>query len=374
MTSSVERRPSGEYGHKAGEAIDAESFGTCPLPRSQYDHIVLGHGGGGRLTADLIERLFVPAFGSDVLARLEDQATVRLGRENGVKAPRLAFTTDSFVVKPVFFPGGDIGRLAVFGTVNDLAVGGADPLYLSAAFILEEGFALTDLARIVHSMRAACDEAGVTLVTGDTKVVDRGKGDQVFITTSGIGLVSEDRDLSIRSARPGDCIVVSGMIGDHGVAIMSVREGIEFDTELESDCAPLIGLTRAMLAACPAIRTMRDPTRGGVASTLHELAAASAVGVRIEEASIPVRPEVRAACEMLGLDPLHVANEGKLIGVAPAEHAHRLVDVMRGHPLGRDAAVIGEVVADHPGMVTIRSSIGERFLMMPAGEQLPRIC
>jgi hydrogenase expression/formation protein HypE len=357
-----------------GATIGTDAFGACPLPRSQYDHIVLGHGGGGRLTADLIERLFVPAFGGDVLARLEDQATVRLGRENSLKAPRLAFTTDSFVVKPVFFPGGDIGRLSVCGTVNDLAVGGAEPLYLSAAFILEEGFALADLARIVQSMRAACDEAGVSLVTGDTKVVDRGKGDQVFITTSGIGVVPEGRELSIRSARPGDCVIISGTIGDHGIAIMSLREGIAFETELKSDCAPLIGLTRAMLAACPAIRAMRDPTRGGVASVLNELATASGVGVRLVEASIPVRPEVRAACEMLGLDPLLVANEGKLIGVVPAEHAHGLLDAMRAHPSGRDAAVIGQVVAEHPGMVTLRSAVGERFVMMPAGEQLPRIC
>jgi hydrogenase expression/formation protein HypE len=354
--------------------IGPDAFGTCPRPQSQYDHIVLGHGGGGRLTAELIERLFVPAFGSDVLARLEDQATVRLGHGNGVKSPRLAFTTDAFVVKPVFFPGGDIGKLAVCGTVNDLAVGGAEPLYLSAAFILEEGFALADLSRIVRSMRAACDEAGVTLVTGDTKVVDRGKGDQVYITTSGIGLVSEDRELSIRSTRPGDCVLVSGTIGDHGVAIMSLREGIAFETKLESDCAPLIGLTRAMLTACPAIRAMRDPTRGGVAGVLHELAAASSVGVRIDDASVPVRPEVRGACEMLGLDPLYVANEGKLIAVVPAEHARTLLEAMRAHPLGRDAAIIGEVMAEHPGMVTLRSAIGERFATMPAGEQLPRIC
>ncbi len=310
MSCSDERGLSEES--EAGDAvtIDPESLGNCPLPRSQYGQIVMGHGGGGRLTADLIERLFVPAFGGDVLARMEDQATLRLTGDNSVKAPRLAFTTDSFVVKPLFFPGGDIGRLAVYGTVNDLAVGGAEPLYLSAAFILEEGFALSELARIARSMGEACKEAGVTLVTGDTKVVDRGKGDQVFITTSGIGLVPEGRELSIRSARPGDCIVVSGTIGDHGVAIMSVREGIAFDTELKSDCAPLIGLTRAMLAACPTIRAMRDPTRGGVSSALNELASASGVGVRIDEASVPVRPEVRAACEMLGLDPLLVANEG----------------------------------------------------------------
>ncbi len=374
MSSSEERGSSDESESGDAVTIGPESLGNCPLPRSQYGQIVMGHGGGGRLTADLIERLFVPVFGGDVLERMEDQATLRLARDNNVKAPRLAFTTDSFVVKPLFFPGGDIGRLAVFGTVNDLAVGGAEPLYLSSAFILEEGYALADLERVARSMRAACDEAGVSLVTGDTKVVDRGKGDQVFITTAGIGLVPEGRELSIRSARPGDCIVISGTIGDHGVAIMSVREGIAFETELKSDCAPLIGLTRTMLTACPAIRAMRDPTRGGVASVLNELAVASGVGVRIDEASIPVRPEVRAACEMLGLDPLYVANEGKLIGVVPAEHARKLVEAMRAHPLGRDAAVVGEVVAEHPGMVTLRSAIGERFLTMPAGEQLPRIC
>lgn len=374
MSCSEARGSSEESEADDAATIGPESLGDCPLPRSQYGQIVMGHGGGGRLTADLIERLFVPAFGGDVLARMEDQATLRLAGDNSVKAPRLAFTTDSFVVKPLFFPGGDIGRLAVYGTVNDLAVGGAEPLYLSAAFILEEGFPLSELSRIARSMGEACKEAGVMLVTGDTKVVDRGKGDQVFITTSGIGLVPEGRELSIRSARPGDCIVVSGTIGDHGVAIMSVREGIAFDTELESDCAPLIGLTRAMLAACPTIRAMRDPTRGGVSSALNELASASGVGVRIDETSVPVRPEVRAACEILGLDPLLVANEGKLIAVVPAERARNLVEAMREHPLGRDAAVIGEVVAEHPGMVTLRSAIGERFLTMPAGEQLPRIC
>jgi hydrogenase expression/formation protein HypE len=373
MSSIGERRSSGDP--QAAASIGPDSFSTCPLPRSQYDHVVMGHGGGGRLTADLIERLFVPAFGGDVLARLEDQATVRLGQGNGVMAPRLALTTDSFVVKPLFFPGGDIGRLAVNGTVNDLAVGGAEPLYLSAAFILEEGFALAELARIVGSMRAACDEAGVSLVTGDTKVVDRGKGDQVFITTSGVGLVPEGRELSIRSACPGDRVVVSGTIGDHGVAIMSVREGIEFDTELQSDCAPLIALTRTMLAACPTIRAMRDPTRGGLSSTLNELAVASRVGVRIVEASIPVRPEVRAACEMLGLDPMYVANEGKLIAVVPPGDAERLLEVMRDDPLGRDAAIIGTVVEEHAGMVVMHSLTGgERVVVMLTGEQLPRIC
>ena len=346
---------------------------TCPLPFTGYEHVLLGHGSGGRLTADLIRQLFVPAFGNEVLAALEDQATVSF--PPGTGGPRLAFTTDAFVVRPLFFPGGDIGRLAVHGTVNDLAVGGAEPLFLSAAFILEEGLPLADLRRIVASMREACAAAGVVLVAGDTKVVDRGKGDGVFLTTAGVGLMPEDRSLSIRSARPGDRILVSGTIGDHGIAIMSVREGIEFETALESDTAPLIGLTRAMLQACPTIRCMRDPTRGGLSSALNELAAASGVGIKLTEAAIPVRPEVRAACEMLGFDPLYVASEGRLIAVVPAADADRLLAVMQSHLLGRDAAIIGEVVAEHPGIVTMRSLVGgERVVSMLAGEQLPRIC
>jgi hydrogenase expression/formation protein HypE len=360
---------------ETGSTIDPAPFGACPVPRSRYEQVVLGHGGGGLLTAELIRRIFLPAFGNEILEALEDQATLRLGTDNGVKAPRLAFTTDSFVVQPLFFPGGDIGKLAVHGTVNDLAVGGARPLFLSAAFILEEGLPLADLRRIVASMRSACDEAGVSLVTGDTKVVDRGKGDKIFITTSGIGLVPEGRSLSIRSARPGDCLVVSGTVGDHGIAIMSVREGLEFETVLESDTAPLTDLVRVMLEACPSIRAMRDPTRGGVSSALNELAEASGVGIKLDEASIPVRAEVRGACEMLGLDPLYVANEGKLIAVAPREEAGRLVSVMRTHPLGRNAALIGRVVAEHPGMVTMRSLVGgERIVSLLSGEQLPRIC
>jgi hydrogenase expression/formation protein HypE len=357
-------------------SMETAMFGTCPVPKSRYDHILLGHGSGGHLTAQLIQNLFLPAFDNDVLSALEDQAVVRVsGTDNGVKGSRIAFTTDSFVVRPIFFPGGDIGRLAVHGTVNDLAVGGARPLFLSAAFILEEGLPLTDLRRIVSSMRAACDEAGVKLVTGDTKVVDRGKGDQVFITTSGIGLVPEGCSLSIRAARPGDRILVSGTIGDHGIAIMSVREGIEFETVLESDTASLADLTRVMLEACPTIRCMRDPTRGGLSSALNELASASRVGVRVSEAAIPLRPEVRGACEMLGLDPLYVANEGKLIAVVPADDADRLLAVMCKHPLGRNAAIIGEVVKDHPGMVILQSLIGgERVVTMLSGEQLPRIC
>lgn len=351
---------------------------TCPIPLTDYEHVLLGHGSGGKLTADLIHRVFLPVFGNDVLSHLEDQATVRLTRhpgQNGRPEPRLAFTTDSFVVRPLFFPGGDIGSLAVHGTVNDLAVGGAIPLFLSAAFIIEEGLPMNDLRRIVKSMRDACDEAGVQLVTGDTKVVDRGKGDQIFITTSGVGLVSEGVGLSISAARPGDKIVISGTLGDHGIAIMSLREGIEFETILQSDSAPLNGLTEAMLAACPTIRAMRDPTRGGLSSALNELAAASKVGVRIDQGKIPIRSEVHAACEMLGLDPLYVANEGKLMAVVPAGDADRLVSVMHDHPLGRNAAIIGEIVDEHRGMVIMRSVIGgDRVVTMLAGEQLPRIC
>jgi hydrogenase expression/formation protein HypE len=351
-------------------------LGTCPVPQSRYDRILLGHGSGGMLTAQLIHNLFVPGFGNDTLAALEDQATLTLnGKNNGVKGQRIAFTTDSFVVRPLFFPGGDIGKLAVHGTVNDLAVGGATPLFLSAAFILEEGLPLTDLQRIVASMRQACDESGVALVTGDTKVVDRGKGDQIFITTSGIGVLPEGRSLSIRNAKPGDKIIVSGTIGDHGIAIMSVREGIEFETVLESDTASLHDLTRVMLEAVPTIRCMRDPTRGGVSSATNELADASRVGVRLNESALPLRSEVKAACEMLGLDPLYVANEGKLIAVIPAEDAERLLSVMRAHPLGRNATIVGEVVEDHVGMVVMRSLVGgERVVTLLAGEQLPRIC
>ncbi len=358
-----------------GEPLAALPFGACPLPKSRYDHILLGHGSGGQLTADLIQRLFVPTFGNEVLGALEDQATLNVPVANASGSYRLAFTTDSFVVRPLFFPGGDIGRLAVHGTVNDLAVGGARPLFLSAAFILEEGLPLTDLQRIVVSMRQACAEAGVALVTGDTKVVDRGKGDGLYITTSGIGLVPEGISLSIHNARPGDCILVSGTIGDHGIAIMSVREGLEFETVLESDTAPLTELAQAILKACPATRCMRDPTRGGLSSVLNELAAASGVGVRLDESAIPIRPEVRGACEMLGLDPLYVANEGKLIAVVPKDDAQRVLEAMRAHPLGKNAARIGGIVAENSEMVILRSVVGgERVVTMLAGEQLPRIC
>lgn len=360
----------------AGDNLDIAMLGTCPVPKMKYDRILLGHGSGGGLSADLIRTVFLPGFANKTLAALEDQAIVEVnGSNNGHKAARLAFTTDSFVVKPIFFPGGDIGKLAVHGTVNDLAVGGAKPLFLSAAFILEEGMPLEDLKRVVASMRQACDEAGVQLVTGDTKVVDRGKGDQIFITTSGIGVVPEGVSLSIRAARPGDVIIVSGTIGDHGIAIMSVREGIEFETVLESDTAPLNDLVRVMLEASDGIRCMRDPTRGGLSSSMNELAESSGVGVALDEASLPLRVEVKGACEMLGLDPLYVANEGKLVAVVAPESAERVLAAMRAHTLGRNAVVIGKVVDDHRGMVVMKSLVGgQRVVTMLAGEQLPRIC
>jgi hydrogenase expression/formation protein HypE len=348
---------------------DEGAFGACPVPVGRYDRVVLGHGSGGRLTHELVSQVFLRAFANPVLDALEDQATVPVGGE------RIAFTTDSFVVRPLFFPGGDIGRLAVCGTVNDLAVGGAEPLYLAAAFILEEGLAMADLERVVASMRRACDEAGIAIVTGDTKVVDRGKADQVFIATTGVGRVPAGRDLSIANAREGDAVLVSGTIGDHGIAIMSVREGISFETELASDCAPLTGLVRAILDASPRVRCLRDPTRGGVASALNEIAEASRIGVEVHEARVPVRPEVRGACELLGLDPLYVANEGKLVLVCPPEDEERVLEAMRNHPLGRNSASIGRMTGAHPGVVTVRSVVsGERVLGLLTGEQLPRIC
>lgn len=341
----------------------------CPVPHTDYERVLLGHGSGGRMSAELLQRIFLPAFNNDILGSCEDQATF------AAPGSRLAFTTDAFVVRPLFFPGGDIGKLAVCGTINDLAVGGARPRYLAAAFILEEGLPLDDLRSIVASMRRACADASVALVAGDTKVVDRGKGDGVFITTTGIGVVPDGVSLSIKNPRPGDRILLSGTIGDHGIAVMSVREGLEFETTLESDCASLESLTRTMLETCPRIRWMRDPTRGGLSSALNEMAGAARVGVKIHESAIPIRSEVRGACEMLGLDPLYVANEGKLIAAVPASDAEHVLETMRRHPLGRNAAVIGEVVADHPGMVTLKTIVGaERLMTMLAGDQLPRIC
>jgi hydrogenase expression/formation protein HypE len=349
-------------------------FGSCPLPIFEHKQIVLGHGSGGKLTAELIDKIFRPAFANPILDKLDDQAVVE------VNGARLAFTTDSFVVTPIFFPGGDIGRLAINGTVNDLAMSGARPLYLAAAFILEEGLAADDLRRVVESMRDAANEAGVLLVTGDTKVVNRGKGDQVFITTTGLGVIDGPAEISADRARPGDKIILSGFIGDHGMAIMSRRENLEFEGAIESDCAPLHGLVSAMLEVkgsdgLPTVHCLRDPTRGGVATTLNEIAGRSQVGMLLQERDIPVRETVKGACEILGLDPLYVANEGKLVAIVTAEAANDIVKRMRRHPLGGEAVVIGEVVADHAGMVLMKTEIGgTRVLDVMFGEQLPRIC
>jgi hydrogenase expression/formation protein HypE len=342
---------------------------ACPLPIKNRDRIVLGHGSGGKLSAELIASVFLPAFANDVLSRLEDQAVLRVGSET------LAFTTDAFVVTPIVFPGGDIGRLAVHGTINDLAMSGAKPLYLAASFILEEGLPIDELQQIVASMRDAAVESGVLLVTGDTKVVERGKADKLFVTTTGIGVIENGARISASAARPGDAIILSGTIGDHGMAVMSQREGLAFDGAIESDTAPLHGLVAAMLAASPDIHCLRDPTRGGVATTLNELAAQSNVGMLIDEARIPVGSAVRGACEMLGLDPLYVANEGKLVAIVAADAADRVVAAMRAHRYGAEARVIGRVVSEHPKMVLMKTGIGgTRVVDVMFGEQLPRIC
>jgi hydrogenase expression/formation protein HypE len=353
-----------------GETVAADLPGAvCPAPIVDPQQIVLGHGSGGKLSAELIQKIFLPAFRNECLERLDDQAVFEI---NGT---RLAFTTDSFVVTPIFFPGGDIGRLAVNGTVNDLAMSGARPLYIAGAFILEEGLPTADLRRVVDSMRAAAAEAGVWLVTGDTKVVNRGKGDQVFITTTGLGVVERPVRISSSGARPGDAIILSGYIGDHGMAILSRRENLEFEAAIASDTAPLHTLVDVMLQASEEIHCLRDPTRGGLATTLNEIAAASGVGMKLEEKAIPVSDSVKGACEILGLDPLYVANEGKLVAIAAPHAAGRIIERMQQHPAGRHARVIGQVVADHPRMVVMKTEVGGvRVVDLLFGEQLPRIC
>ncbi len=350
------------------EGLNIEGW-SCPLPLRDHPNIIMGHGGGGKLSAELVEHLFLPAFAEAGAVDMGDAALVAIG------GARLAFSTDSFVVRPLFFPGGNIGDLAVNGTINDIAMRGAQPLVLSAGFILEEGMPLDQLAAIARSMGAAARRAGVTLVAGDTKVVDRGHGDGVYITTSGFGIVPEGIDIGPTRAQPGDVILVSGSIGDHGVAILSVREGLEFGATIESDTAPLNGLVAELLDETRTIHVLRDPTRGGVASALNEIARASQVGIVIDERKLPVQAAVRAACELLGMDPLYVANEGKLIAIVPPADAERLLVRMRAHPLGKHAAMIGHVTADHPGLVVARTGIGgTRIVDMMVGEQLPRIC
>jgi hydrogenase expression/formation protein HypE len=342
---------------------------ACPLPITQHDQIVLGHGSGGKLSAQLIDRVFLPAFSNPVLDRLDDQAVLDIGPS------RLAFTTDAFVVTPLFFPGGDIGRLAVNGTVNDLAMSGARPLYLAATFILEEGLAMAELASVVESMRQAALDAGVQLVCGDTKVVNRGKADKLFISTTGIGILEKPMNISANRARPRDKIILSGYIGDHGMAILSQRENLEFEGAIESDCAALHRLVDDMLDVSLDMHCLRDPTRGGVATVLNEIAARSQVGMLLHATEIPVRDNVRGACEILGLDPLYVANEGKLVAVVSPDSAEAIVARMRQNPLGADARVIGEVIQEHPGMVLMRTEIGgTRVVDTLFGEQLPRIC
>jgi hydrogenase expression/formation protein HypE len=332
------------------------------------DRILLAHGSGGKLAHELIEKILVRPLSNPLLDRLDDSAVFSC-------SGRLAFTTDSYVVNPIFFPGGDIGKLAVCGTVNDLSMVGATPLYLSLAFIIEEGLTLDELERVLVSVQSAAREAEVQIVTGDTKVVNKGSADKLFVNTAGVGTLPEGTDISGSNAKPGDKVILSGTIGDHGIAVLSQREGLGFSTRLESDCAPLNGLVAEMLAASRRIHAMRDPTRGGLATTLNELAAQSKVGIRIEEEKVPVRDEVRGACEMLGIDPLYVANEGKLVALVHPEDAEAVLEKMRCHRYGKNAAIIGEVRSDHHGRVVMKTALGaSRIVDMLVGDPLPRIC
>jgi hydrogenase expression/formation protein HypE len=347
------------------------------------DRILLAHGSGGQLGHDLVEQLFLRYFDNPALAQLDDAALLDLQSPiSNLQSPiRLAFTTDSYVVSPIFFPGGDIGKLAVCGTINDLAMGGASPLYLSVGFILEEGLPLADLERVVASLAATAQAAGVQVVTGDTKVVDRGKADRLFINTAGIGVVPAGVEVGSRRVQPGDVIILSGPVGDHGMTIMSQREGLRFSSPLESDCAPLHGLVAAMLNAlsegpgAETLHCLRDPTRGGLATALNEVAGKAQVGVEIDEQAVPVHDAVRAACELLGLDPLYVANEGKLVAFVAPEAADVVLAAMRAHEYGREAGVIGRATAEHPGRVVLYTVLGAHHILgMLVGEQLPRIC
>lgn len=341
----------------------------CPLPIGQYPQVLMAHGGGGRLMQQLLEQVFFRAFDNPALAERHDGAVLEVGGE------RLAFTTDSYVVHPLFFPGGDIGSLAVNGTVNDLAMCGAEPRWLSAGFIIEEGLPVETLARVVNSIQAAAVAAGVTLVTGDTKVVDKGKGDGLFINTAGIGIIHPGTRVSPRAVRAGDAVLVSGDLGRHGMAIMSVREGLEFENPIESDCAPLNGLTSALLTGGVTVHCLRDLTRGGLAAALNEIAVTAGVQIEVDETRVPVAEAVRGACEILGMDPLYVANEGRLVAFVAEAEAEAALRLLRRQAAGAGAARIGAVVAGRPGLVTLRSVLGAtRILDLLSGEQLPRIC
>jgi hydrogenase expression/formation protein HypE len=342
---------------------------SCPIPLADYPSVLLSHGSGGKLTQQLIQKIFLSQFQNEFLEPLHDGAIAEI---NGM---RFAFSTDSYVVNPIFFPGGNIGELAVNGTVNDLAMCGAKPLFLSCAFIIEEGFAMEDLWRIVQSIQEAAKKASVQIITGDTKVVDKGKGDKMFINTSGIGIIEKERNISPKNVNVGDKIILSGTIAEHGIAIMSVRESLQFETAMTSDTAPLNTLVETMFSASNNIHVLRDPTRGGVATVLNEIAESANVGIKISEEKIPVREEVQSACEILGFDPLYVANEGKLLAFVEKNDAEKIWNAMRLHPLGINAAIIGEVVDEHRGVIVMRSTIGgTRVVDMLSGEQLPRIC
>lgn len=335
----------------------------------RQDRILLAHGSGGTMMRELIDEIFVETFAEQVLNGLDDAAALPF------PGSRLAFSTDTYVVNPIFFPGGDIGRLAICGTVNDVATSGATPLYISVGFVLEEGFPVDDLKRILVSMRDAAAEAGVRIVTGDTKVVEKGHGDGVFINTAGVGVLAEGVELSSAHCKPGDKVLVSGTLGDHGIAIVSTREGLQFDTDIETDAAPLNPLIANVLEAAPDTRCFRDPTRGGLSSTLNELASASGASITVDETIVPVKPQVRGASEMLGYDVFQVANEGKMVAVVPAEQADAALEAMRRSPYGEDAAIIGEVAEGPAGKVYVKTGFGAtRIMDMLVGEQLPRIC
>ncbi len=342
---------------------------NCPLPLDEYETIVLAHGGGGKLTHQLIERLFKKHFTNPALDLMHDGAMMN------IDAGRIAMTTDAYVVSPMFFPGGNIGELAVNGTVNDLAMCGAQPKYLTASFIIEEGMKIAELESVVQSMAFAAKNAGVEIVTGDTKVVPRGKADKLFISTSGVGTIPDRRKIHPANIQAGDKVILSGTLGDHGMAVMSVREGLEFESEIQSDTCALNGLVEMMYAVSSQINFLRDPTRGGLASTLNEIASSAKKGIHLIEQAIPVNDNVRSACEILGFDPLYVANEGKLIAIVGSGDAEKILAAMQNHPHGRNASVIGEVTEDHAGLVILHTAIGgERVVDMISGEQLPRIC
>jgi hydrogenase expression/formation protein HypE len=369
MTHVAPDRHKLDQDNREQQVLDRIDRARRRRPRVREERITMSHGAGGKASRTLIEAVFLDAFRNPLLEPLEDAAALTLDGD------RIALTTDSYVVSPLFFPGGDIGDLAVNGTVNDLSVAGAQPLYLTAGFILEEGFPVADLIRVTASMRAAAEAAGVRIVTGDTKVVQRGKADGCYINTAGVGLLTRDRTLGVALAQPGDAIIVSGPIGDHGITIMLARGELDIEADIQSDTAPLNDLAACLLDAVPAVRAMRDATRGGVATILNEIADGAGAGVLAREDDIPVRPEVRGACELLGIDPMYVACEGRMVVVVPGPDAARAVAALRAHPLGAEAAVIGHVTDDQPGIVQLKTSFGgTRIVDLLVGDPLPRIC